>query len=239
MEPLIIAHDGIIDKYKGDAIMAIFISPVAALRCALLMVKQLQRYNEGRQRAGFVPINIGIGLNTGLSMIGTIGGSSRMESTVISDAVNVASRVESTTKNYQINVLISENTYRCLEDSSTYHIRFIDRILMKGKTQPLSVYEVFDSDPEQTRTMKAASWGAFEDALAHYHLQHIAKATELFAALVEDNPLDLPAAQYLERCREYQRSGSHESIKEVFEQLSWTSSNNLDITIIDEQHLNL
>jgi len=239
MEPLIIAHNGTIDKYIGDAIMAIFASADEALQCSLLMIKQLKRYNEGRQRAGYVPINIGIGLNTGLSMIGTIGGSSRMEGTVISDAVNVASRVESTTKLYHVNVFISENTFRCLTTPDKYQIRFIDRILMKGKTQPLTVYEVFDSDQPTVMHAKLAAVGVFEDALAHYHLQHMEKAQSMLNQIVLENPGDLPAKTYLERCEEYFRSGSHESIREVFHQLEWTDDNQLGIADIDEQHFNL
>ncbi len=239
MEPLIIAHNGIIDKYIGDAIMAIFASADDALKCSLLMVKQLNRYNEGRTRAGYVPVNIGIGLNTGLAMIGTIGGSSRMEGTVISDAVNVASRVESTTKNYHVNVFISENTHRNLREPDYFKMRFIDRILMKGKTQPLSVYEVFDSDQPEVMAGKAAAIGLFEDALAHYHLRHMEKAQEMLRSIIEANAGDLPARTYLERCEEYFRSGSHESIREVFHQLEWTADNRLGIADIDEQHYNL
>ena len=239
MEPLIIAHNGIIDKYIGDAIMAIFASPDDALNCSLLMVKQLHRYNEGRSRAGYTPINIGIGLNTGLSMIGTIGGSSRMEGTVISDAVNVASRVESTTKNYHVNVFISENTYRSLADPKRYRIRFIDRILMKGKTQPLSVYEAFDSDEAEILRHKTSSIGAFEDALAHYHLRHVDKAREMLLKIRESNPGDLPAQTYLDRCDDYLATGSHQSIREVFQQLEWTADNKLDIEDIDDQHFRL
>ena len=110
MEPLISVKDGIIDKFIGDAIMAIFPNNSNdALDCSILMQKQLKNYNEGRCRAGYDPINIGIGLNTGISMLGTVGGYNRMDGTVISDAVNLASRIESITKKYNVQLRLSRN----------------------------------------------------------------------------------------------------------------------------------
>ena len=97
MEPVISRHRGIVDKYIGDAIMAIF--PTSAddgLECATAMLAQLDLYNAGRRRAGYAPIRIGTGLNTGIVMLGTVGGTQRMEGTVLSDAVNLASRLEET-----------------------------------------------------------------------------------------------------------------------------------------------
>ena len=95
MEPVISAHGGIVDKYIGDAIMALF--PTSAdqgLLSAIAMLTQLDAYNKGRERANYPPVRIGIGLNTGIVMLGTIGGTQRMEGTVLSDAVNLASRLE-------------------------------------------------------------------------------------------------------------------------------------------------
>jgi hemerythrin len=99
MEPVITAHGGFIDKYIGDGIMALFPdSPDAALRCAQAMLQRLDDYNTGRERAGYRPIKVGIGINTGIVILGTIGGASRMDGTVIGDAVNLAARLERLTK---------------------------------------------------------------------------------------------------------------------------------------------
>ena len=148
MEPVITKYHGVIDKYIGDAIMALFpTGPDDALDGAIGMLDTLAAYNKEREAIGHRPIFIGIGLNTGLMMLGTVGGRNRMESTVISDAVNLASRVESMTKSYGTSLLITEHTYCGLKDPSRYGIRFADRVMVKGKTQPQSVYEVFDGDP--------------------------------------------------------------------------------------------
>jgi len=148
MEPVISRHHGIIDKYIGDAIMALFEKGAdEALGGAIDMLERLAYYNAWRQRAGYLPIQIGIGLNSGMVMIGTVGGINRMDSTVIGDAVNLAARVEEATKLYNTPLLISHNTLYDLNTPDAYHLRFLDRIRVKGKAQPLSIYEVFDNDP--------------------------------------------------------------------------------------------
>ncbi|MCX8110225.1 MAG: adenylate/guanylate cyclase domain-containing protein, partial [Syntrophorhabdaceae bacterium] len=101
MEPVIAKEGGIIDKFIGDAIMALFPKDAdSAIKGAINMLKQLETYNNERKQSGLKTIKIGIGINTGLMMLGIIGGRTHMESTVISDAVNLASRIESMTKNY-------------------------------------------------------------------------------------------------------------------------------------------
>jgi len=133
MEPIIDKYNGFIDKYIGDAIMALF--PTCAddaVQAAIAMLKKLVDYNQGRQRAGYQLINIGIGIHTGPLMLGTVGGQNRMDGTVISDAVNLASRVEGLTKIYGTPLLITEQTYSSLTDVSQYHIRVIDCVTVKG-----------------------------------------------------------------------------------------------------------
>ena len=110
MGPVIRDHNGFIDKYIGDAIMALFESADDALRAGLAMLETLEAFNAGRRAAGQAPIAIGIGINTGSLMMGTIGEKHRMDGTVISDAVNLASRVESLTKNYRVGLLVSQYT---------------------------------------------------------------------------------------------------------------------------------
>ena len=240
MEPLISVKDGIIDKFIGDAIMAIFPTTANdALDCSILMQKQLKNYNEGRSRAGYDPINIGIGLNTGISMLGTVGGYNRMDGTVISDAVNLASRIESITKKYDVQLLISEHTYYDIDNPEQYQTRFIDRIFVKGKYQPQSIYEVYDSDPEAIRDLKNATKPTFEEALAHYHYKNIPKARELLNACLAQNKHDSVAKVYLERCEEYSSSGIHEGTKEVDISISWNDSYNTGIDIVDQQHREL
>lgn len=240
METLISAHNGIVDKYIGDAIMAVFSEgAVDALNCSILMLKQLRNYNKGRERAGYVPINIGIGLNTGISMLGTIGGPNRMEGTVISDAVNVASRLESLTKTYGIQLLISENTYYSIPLIGKYCTRFIDRVSVKGKIQPLSIYEVYDNDGAEGISLKNRTKAMFEEALANYHYRRIDKAVELLKRCLEANPNDNPAKTYLRRCELYSSTGSHEGARELSQQLEWNARFNIGIAEVDQQHYEL
>ncbi|MBF0389451.1 MAG: PAS domain S-box protein [Desulfamplus sp.] len=144
MGPIVKQHNGFIDKFIGDSIMALFGGDADdALSAAVMMLKTLKDYNEGRNRAGYIPVQIGIGINTGRLMLGTLGESHRMEGTVIGDAVNVASRLEKLTKHYNLPLLISEYTLKALKDRSRYKIRFVDNVLVKGKSRPIAIYEVF------------------------------------------------------------------------------------------------
>ncbi len=150
MGPIIREHGGFIDKYMGDAIMALFEGgPDDAVRAGLAMLRQLEVYNEGRKRAGYVPIEIGIGINSGDLMLGTVGEQRRMEGTVISDTVNLASRLESLTKDYRLPLIISEYALKGLQ--GPFETRFIDRLVVKGKSEPVSIYEVIVPAPEPAR----------------------------------------------------------------------------------------
>ncbi|MGB5967933.1 MAG: adenylate/guanylate cyclase domain-containing protein [Spirulinaceae cyanobacterium] len=107
------------DKYIGDAIMALFSTEADnAVQAAIAMLETLKDYNQTRQRPDRKPLKIGIGINTGSLMIGTVGGAKRMDSTVISDAVNLASRIEGLTKNYGVSLLISQQTLLRLNNPS-------------------------------------------------------------------------------------------------------------------------
>ncbi|HEY9612840.1 response regulator, partial [Allocoleopsis sp.] len=144
VSPVIRAHNGFIDKYIGDAIMALFPESVnEALSGAIEMQKQVILYNKHRQSLGYLPITIGIGLHTGSLMLGTIGSQERMESTVIADAVNLASRLEGLTKLYGAGILISLQTLCYLDEPHNYSYRFVDRVKVKGKQKPVAVFEIY------------------------------------------------------------------------------------------------
>jgi len=237
MEPVISQHHGIIDKYMGDTIMALFIhSADDAVSGALAMLAKLTHYNAGRARAGYVPIQIGIGLNSGLVIIGTVGGVNRMDSTVVGDAVNLSSRIEEATKVYQTPLLISQNTLYDLDDPEKYDIRLLDRIRVKGKTQPLSLYEIFDNDTAELRNAKRASRSQFEEAIACYHLQEIPRAIELLNHCLAVAPADVPARIYLSRCEDYLAGGLHHSTGELNAELEWRAEFHIGIENIDLWH---
>ncbi len=143
METAILENNGFIDKYVGDGIMALFSrSADDAVNAGLAMLQQLQVYNQERIKVGDSQIHIGIGINTGHLMLGTVGGRSRMDTTVISDAVNLASRVENLTKNYKISLLITQYTYARLLNPQNYFIQAVDTVQVKGKSEQVTIYQV-------------------------------------------------------------------------------------------------
>jgi len=203
MEPIIGRHHGFIDKYIGDAIMALFPSSVDhAVQAAVGMLMRLAEYNTTRGRPGRPVLKIGIGIHTGLLMLGTVGGENRMDGTVIADAVNLASRTEGLTKTYGTGMLITEQVYQRLQDASQYKIRVIDRVRVKGKTAEVTVYEVFDADPPAGVALKLQTLADFEAGFNHYHRQDVAQALSCFNRVLAINPEDKAAQVYLLRCRE-------------------------------------
>ncbi|WP_438448350.1 adenylate/guanylate cyclase domain-containing protein [Gorillibacterium sp. sgz5001074] len=209
MEPVIQSHGGFIDKYIGDGIMALFHQDTdAALDAAIGMMERLEGFNRSRLSRGLAPIKTGIGLNTGRLMLGIVGGPNRMEGTVISDVVNVASRLEDLNKLYGTSILISEDTYRTLQKPEDYGIRWIDRIRVKGKTRSVNLFEVYQADSPELRKVKAASRVAFEEAVRLYADGNTAEAGLRFSRLSLEHPEDLPARRNLEAC---QAAGSIEA----------------------------
>jgi len=201
MEPVIAAHGGFIDKYIGDAIMALFPdSPDQALHCSQAILNRLEEYNSGRQRAGYRPIRIGIGINTGIVILGTVGGAERMDGTVIGDSVNLAARMEKMTKEYRASVLISEYTLYCLDRPELWSIRFLDRTLVRGKEGTQSVFEVFNCEPPALREAKQMHQKHFDRALAYYHVDDTPGAREQLLTYIAMVPDDTAAHAYLERC---------------------------------------
>ncbi|MEG4321086.1 MULTISPECIES: AAA family ATPase [unclassified Microcoleus] len=206
LEPAITANEGFIDKYIGDAIMALFSGEADnAVKAGIDMLHRLAEYNQHRAASGYVPIKIGIGINTGSLILGTVGGKNRMDSTVISDAVNLASRIESLTKKYGVSMLISHETFYSLPDSNQYAIRLIDRVAVKGKSETVSIFEVFDADRPETYEGKVATRTVFEEALVLYHLQKLRDAERLFAECLRRNPTDKAAQIYQQRCIQQDR----------------------------------
>lgn len=240
MEPVIAAHGGIIDKYIGDAIMALFpASPDDALRCSLAMLAKLDEYNAGRERAGYRPIKIGIGINTGIVILGTVGGEGRMDGTVIGDAVNLASRLERMTKEYQVPVLISEYTLCSLENVKPWSIRFIDRTHVRGKHDDQSVYEIFDADPPALRVAKKSTLKIFQQALAHYHLGDFSTASEHFSRCLAEVPDDSAARAYLQRCKEFLLTKNHPLPAYAGTNFVWQAAYEFGIAQIDTAHRSL
>ncbi len=208
VSPLIRQHNGFIDKYIGDGIMALF--PDSAndgVQSAIAMEQAMLLYNQERQQQGDVPIAIGIGLHTGNLMLGTIGESERMETTVISDAVNLASRLEGLTKLYGVGILVSEATISELSEAENYTYRFLDRVRVKGKKQPIAIYELYDEKLKVSNQLKTKTRKIFQQAVLAYSQGNFALAQRAFQKILTFNPQDRAAMLYIKRCQRYQKYG--------------------------------
>ena len=141
--PIVRAHGGFVDKYPGDGIMALFPGESdGAIDAALEMKHKLDEYNADRARAGYEPISVGIGMHSGPLMLGTIGENNRMDSTVISDAVNTASRIEELTKKFAKIILLSGDVLACLARPKSVETRFVAEEKVKGKANAVHVFEL-------------------------------------------------------------------------------------------------
>jgi class 3 adenylate cyclase/HAMP domain-containing protein len=200
MGPIIRDHNGFIDKYIGDAIMALFESPDDAVRASLAMVDALERFNRHWHAAGHAPVVSGIGINTGSLMLGTIGEQNRMDGTVISDAVNLASRIESLTKVYKVGVLISQFTYERLADPCAYAVRPVDIVKVRGKTRPVTVFEVFERNDPAERAAKARTKDLLLSGVEMLARHDVEAARALFQRALAVLPGDPAAANLLGNC---------------------------------------
>ncbi len=204
VSPLIRDHGGFIDKYIGDAVMALFAkSPEQALEAALEMLKMVTtQLNPHREAQGYLPIQIGIGLHTGLLMLGTIGENERMEGTVISDTVNIAARLEGLAKLYGARLIISDALLRHLPANHSYQLRALGDVDVKGKTQQVRVYEVLDADTPILCQQKLASMPRFAAGVKAYADQDDAVAEACFQQVLQAAPHDRAAAYFLQRARQ-------------------------------------
>jgi class 3 adenylate cyclase len=201
MGPLVREHHGYIDKYVGDSIMALFDrTPDDAVQTSVSMFKALRKFNEERLQNGYEPIRIGVGVNTGMMMLGTLGEEDRMEGSVISDAVNLAARLEGLTKLYKTQLLISEATFKKLT-LEVFKTRLIDKVAVKGKESSVLVYEVLDAEAQELFEKKNGTIKLFEQGFDLYQNQRFEEALPLFRRCLELVAEDTVAALYVERCQ--------------------------------------
>ncbi|MBV8152286.1 MAG: hypothetical protein JOY59_12065 [Candidatus Eremiobacteraeota bacterium] len=199
--PIIHSHKGFIDKYIGDASMALFPrNSTDALEAALDLQREVVKYNAGRQLAGYVPIRIGIGIHRGDLIMGTIGEEQRLQTTVIADAVNLASRLEGLTKTFGVSLLISGSVVEGLEKGHTFLIRHLGGVKAKGKTQSVEIYECYDNDPAELLEHKKKTADAFASAMSQFRSGMFLSAGRIFARIAESMAEDAPAAYYRDRC---------------------------------------
>lgn len=207
ISPIIRKNSGFVDKYLGDGVMALFPKHADdAVTAAIEMSRELVSYNKNRVEQGLVEIRSGIGIHTGTLMLGTIGEEKRMQGTVISDAVNLASRLESLTKDLGVSLIISKEIFSRLEDPEKYKYRFLGNSSVKGKSESIAIFEIYDADGAEIVALKDATRREFENALYYWGLEEYSKAEALFQNVLTLYPGDRASALYLEKCK--QKRGS-------------------------------
>ena len=200
--------NGMLDKFIGDAIMAGFGVPLphddavdAAVQAAIAMITRLRAWNRERVAENLMEVHMGVGVNTDSVVTGNIGSSKRMDFTMIGDGVNLASRLEGACKIYGTQIIISEFTKERLK--GIYALRELDRIVVKGKTKPVSIYEVLDFHDNESFPNRMSVVDHFTEGLKLYRAADFARASHEFEQALVANSKDKPSALYIERCRTF------------------------------------
>jgi adenylate cyclase len=210
MSALAMEERGLIDKYIGDAIMALYGAPTAledhalhACRTAVRMQRRLAEMNRAwqAQDPAWPPLDVRIGINTGTPVVGNIGGEDKFDYTALGDAVNLAARLEPACKTYGVGTMIAQPTRE--EAGARIHVRELDLLAVYGKTEPIRVYELIDIAESELPEDKRIVLHHYEQGLAAFRRRDFELAQEYFKAALEVDPADGPSALYLERCVEY------------------------------------
>jgi len=204
--PVINQYGGFVDKYIGDAIMAIFPQSNGAdmaVRASVEIQKRFREYNKHRARSGYRPLSLGIGIHTGTIILGVVGTHDRMQNTVISDAVNLASRIEGLTKTFGVSMAISGQTFRKLEHPEKYIFRYLGNVRVRGKIDPTSVYEILNGIDDELKEKKMRTTRNFEQGLFSFALRKYAEALDNFTSVLNVLPEDRASAIYSNRCQEH------------------------------------
>jgi CheY-like chemotaxis protein len=208
VSPIIKACNGFIDQYYGDGVMALFPGPADdAVKAAVSMQAAVAEYNRERAKDGYDPIGIGVGLHLADLMLGIIGSEDRMQGAVVADAVNLAARIEGLNKMYGSYVSLSDETLFSIKDPKRYRHRFIDKVRVKGREDAVTVYEVFEGDPEAIARLKEQTKPSFESGLQLYYAKKFSEASVHFNQVLEKHAGDLAARIYLKRCAKYMVNG--------------------------------
>ncbi len=200
-------QEGMLDKFIGDAIMAAFGLPISheddedrGVKAGINMIKRLWNWNKQREKDGKPPLDMGLGLNTDKIVAGNIGSQKRMDYTMIGDGVNLAARLESACKQYNARILISDFTYKKLK--GTYRIRYIDDVVVKGKTEPVGVHEVLDYHDESTFSNLMDVVNHFNEGRKKYISGNFSDAIISFKECLKANSSDKLSETYIDRCNQ-------------------------------------
>ncbi len=216
MTTIVMENKGTLDKFIGDAVMAIYGAPFdhpthgkSACDSAIMMLDKLEELNKSFKERELPRIEIGLGINTGEAVVGNMGADVRFDYTAIGDSVNLAARLEGQTKNYGVGIIISKSTLDEIEpeiinnpdNSGSFFVRELDFIQVKGKTEPILIYQLIHENSDRERAMKLIN--KFNDGLEYYRMREFQLAKDKFEEILEEYPGDNPSKLYVERCEEY------------------------------------
>ncbi|HSC45244.1 MAG TPA: adenylate/guanylate cyclase domain-containing protein [Candidatus Acidoferrum sp.] len=208
MTKIVFDRRGTLDKYIGDAVMAFWGAPIedeehAVLACqtALAMMKRVQELQAEWKAAGKPALDIGIGLNTGVASVGNMGSTLRYGYTALGDSVNLSSRLEGLNKDYGTHILANETTFAAAKDSG-FVFRELDRIRVKGKNEPVVIYELVCDVANLTPEIEM-QLDCFETARKLYEGRRWSEAQAAFQSIIDRWPEDGAARAYWKRCQEY------------------------------------
>jgi class 3 adenylate cyclase len=208
MGPIIRNNHGFVMQYLGDGLMSIFLDdPKNAINASIEMLSQVEAYNISRENKSRKRISIGIGMHTGTLMLGVIGDEQRMDVNVVSDSVNTASRMEGLTKYYGASVIISEFTLAGLQENYDVAHRFLGLVKVKGKTQPLKIYEILEGLSDEQIKLKMETKESFENGLQYYLNRDFIGAAAEFKKVFTTNKYDKSAQHYLKLSAKFMVDG--------------------------------
>ena len=209
MTDAVFAHDGTLDKYIGDAIMAFWGAPLAqgdhaerACNTALEMLTRLRDLEVEWERRNWPRLNMGIGINSGDMVVGNMGSARRVSYTVAGDNVNIASRLEGLTKTYGCRIIASENTIDMVRGKVVS--RELDIVRVQGRAAPVRIFEVLGPISEEARWASLRS--AFNAGIFAYRARQWEQAVEAFTLILKERPNDVPSQLYVKRCRQFQEA---------------------------------
>jgi class 3 adenylate cyclase len=220
MGPAIRKHNGFINQYLGDAVMAIFPGQASdALNAAIEMHEEVQKLNEERLLKNEPAIKIGVGIHTGPLIMGITGDQNRMDAATISDTVNTASRLEGLTKQYRASILLSDACLLQIEKEN-YYLRYLGLVQLKGKQEPLHIYECFSPNTKEEVARKQKTLSLFNEGIENYLNSYFSNSVQAFESLTEINPGDLTAAFFLNNAKNFLQKGIPENWNGIIEMAS-------------------
>jgi class 3 adenylate cyclase/HAMP domain-containing protein len=200
MNPIILKYRGFIDKFIGDEIMALFdCNPDFPLDAAIEMRLRLKEFNEKIKHLNLPTVDMGVGLNYGKVILGTVGSKERLDTTVIGDTVNTAERIQQLTRIFKTPILLTENIKNNLQQTEKYYLRRLQKVRVKGKLEPVQIYECFNVDPDEQIEKKLQTLDKYEEAIHLMHNKNFTDAILLFKEIHSINPNDFVVKIYLEK----------------------------------------